>query len=199
MQIKKDSVRDTILKYACEEFYKYGFEKASLRKIAGKSSTTIGNIYTYFQNKAELFQALMDPVYNSLIHLIDHHNDGNDELNSFFDKSPEDIRKIIPSALEWVDGETEKKIVILLEKSGGTKYADVRSQLARQAAAHYMEHLKEINRNCQFHPYFPEAAANGLISGILHIIQTENSPEEKKMLLADYFCLYFVGGTEMFK
>ena len=62
MQTKKNEVKELILQAAKAEFLEKGFEKASLRSIAAAAGVTKGNIYTYFENKGELYTALVEPV-----------------------------------------------------------------------------------------------------------------------------------------
>ena len=45
VQVKKAEMRQTIIDVATDEFMKKGYENASLRVIAQKSHTTLGNIY----------------------------------------------------------------------------------------------------------------------------------------------------------
>lgn len=66
MQIKKEEMREKILQAATEEFFKKGYENASMRVIAQKSYTTVGNIYHYFVNKDVLLEAILLPVIEDL-------------------------------------------------------------------------------------------------------------------------------------
>jgi AcrR family transcriptional regulator len=62
MQIKKKEIRDEILAVAEKEFLKRGFKNSSIRTIATKSHTTLGNIYHYFENK----EAILDGVIGDI-------------------------------------------------------------------------------------------------------------------------------------
>lgn len=50
MQIKKDDIRDNILAAAEKEFLKRGFKNSSMRTIAAKSHTTLGNLLSIIEN-----------------------------------------------------------------------------------------------------------------------------------------------------
>ena len=63
MQYLKESVRNNILESARNEFYQYGYRKASLREIAAKSGITVGNIYRYFSNKEDLLGEVLSPLW----------------------------------------------------------------------------------------------------------------------------------------
>ncbi|MGN6111111.1 MAG: TetR/AcrR family transcriptional regulator [Kofleriaceae bacterium] len=54
-------MRRSILVAAAAELAEVGFEKATLSSIASRSGTSIGNLYKYFANKDQLFQAAIPP------------------------------------------------------------------------------------------------------------------------------------------
>ena len=64
--------RDTtaaILEAGRKEFMEYGYEKASLRRIAKEASVTTGAIYGYFAGKEALFAALTEDAAEELVEL----------------------------------------------------------------------------------------------------------------------------------
>lgn len=56
-QVPKAHVRDAIVRAAAEELAAYGYEGATLSRIAAQAGTSIGNLYKYFANKEELLAA----------------------------------------------------------------------------------------------------------------------------------------------
>lgn len=58
-QRPKMQVREAILQAAAEVFAQVGFERAVLGDVVERAGTSIGNLYKYFPNKAELFAAFM--------------------------------------------------------------------------------------------------------------------------------------------
>ncbi len=74
MQVKKDEMKNAILKSGEKEFLENGYEKASIRKIVKQAGTTIGNFYNYFANKEALFEELVNEEYHEFINFIQHHN-----------------------------------------------------------------------------------------------------------------------------
>ena len=73
MQVKKEDLRQQILEAAKQEFLDKGYENSSMRVIAKKANTTMGNIYHYFDNKEALLTTLLDPVIENLNHLAEEH------------------------------------------------------------------------------------------------------------------------------
>ena len=66
MQIPKDKIERKILAAAREEFTDSGFQLASMRKIADKAGVSVSNIYNYFENKDELFVAIVKPTISEI-------------------------------------------------------------------------------------------------------------------------------------
>ena len=54
-----DESRQRILAAASDVFAEHGFEKASVREVAGRAGISVGGIYLYFKNKEELYTGLM--------------------------------------------------------------------------------------------------------------------------------------------
>lgn len=54
-----DESRQRILAAASDVFAERGFEKASVREVAGRAGISVGGIYLYFRTKEELYTGLM--------------------------------------------------------------------------------------------------------------------------------------------
>ena len=60
------SLDDGIIQAAYAEFLAYGFQKASLHKIAEKAGVTTGAIYTRYKNKDALFVSLLQDFFETM-------------------------------------------------------------------------------------------------------------------------------------
>lgn len=69
-QVLKQEYRELILKAALDEFFKHGFNDASMRKIAKNANMTVGNLYHYYKDKEDLFTALVSDTLSSLNQII---------------------------------------------------------------------------------------------------------------------------------
>ena len=56
---------DGIIQAAYSKFLAYGFQKASLHKIAEKAGVTTGAIYTRYKNKDALFASLLQDFFET--------------------------------------------------------------------------------------------------------------------------------------
>lgn len=69
-QILKDDVKNRIIDSAKEEFLKYGYEDASMRRIALKSKMTVGNLYRYFKNKEDINVFIVKDTYTLIDKIV---------------------------------------------------------------------------------------------------------------------------------
>lgn len=75
--------RDSILQAAIEEIAERGFERARLADIAERAGVTVGSIYTWYRDKADLFTAALDYAIEDqrtrnqqVLSRLPHDNDG---------------------------------------------------------------------------------------------------------------------------
>lgn len=66
MANRDNSLDDGIIQAAYSEFLAYGFQKASLHKIAEKAGVTTGAIYTRYKNKDALFVSLLQNFFDTM-------------------------------------------------------------------------------------------------------------------------------------
>lgn len=65
--------RELLIEAAKKEFLEKGYNKASLRTICSKAGVTTGALYFFFENKAELFAAIVDEPLKGLKKLVATH------------------------------------------------------------------------------------------------------------------------------
>ena len=65
--------RALLIEAAKKEFKEKGYNKASLRSICAKAGVTTGALYFFFENKAELFSAIVDQPIKGLKKLLMEH------------------------------------------------------------------------------------------------------------------------------
>lgn len=71
MSTQSGNTEQAILEAGKKEFLTYGYEKASLRRIASAASVTTGAIYGYFKGKEALFDALTGETAGELYALYE--------------------------------------------------------------------------------------------------------------------------------
>lgn len=121
MQYQKDEVRNRIIEEALKEFNEKGYKAASIRSIAKKSNTSVGNIYKYFKSKEDLHDTLVGSVYDRLVGYTKKFNkvELNDKAEIIFYQLADEIMEIF--------NENSIEISILLNQSKGSKYENCKS------------------------------------------------------------------------
>lgn len=124
MQILKPEIQSRILENAETMFFSLGFQGTSTRELAKNVGVSYSNLYRYFKDKNDLYDAIMEPYYShftqTLTTSLEHDEDGPGESGHI-----EMITRVFMSLIKT----DRKKFVILLEGSEGTRYEFVRSQV----------------------------------------------------------------------
>ncbi len=170
MQLKKEEIRKRIEDAAREDFLKHGFIKTSMRTIAKKARISTSNIYNYFKSKDYLFYSLIDPIYekvnNLLIVLFEtEKNLGEDE---FF----RNISDVFTHPVGEIIKESAQELIILMDKSEGTKYEKFKEMLIKTIEAHFTESLTQEKRSRENdfnYTFVMHIIANNLLQGLLEI------------------------------
>lgn len=121
MQYQKDEVRNRIALEALKEFNEKGYEGASIRSIAKKSNTSVGNLYKYFKSKEELHEELIGSIYNRFVDYIKQFD--KVELNA----DAEVIFYQLANEIMEIFNKNNVEISILLNESKGSKYENCKS------------------------------------------------------------------------
>ena len=77
---EKLEMRDIILKAATEMFLKDGYDNISLRAIATQIEYSVGTIYLYFKDKAEVVHALKQQGYEKMNKLFGKLKENDDKV-----------------------------------------------------------------------------------------------------------------------
>jgi AcrR family transcriptional regulator len=72
-----DEIRDEILESAAAAFARHGYRAATMQQIAAEAGYTAGSLYTYFDSKEAIFDALVKLVLDELYATFDAASDGD--------------------------------------------------------------------------------------------------------------------------
>ncbi|MPM59539.1 hypothetical protein SDC9_106383 [bioreactor metagenome] len=114
-------MRNKIIEEALREFNEKGYEGTSIRNIAKKSNTSVGNLYKYFKSKEELHENIVGSIYDRFVDYIKQFNrvELNEKAEVIFYKLADEIIEIF--------NKNNVEISVLLNKSKGTKYENCKS------------------------------------------------------------------------
>ena len=121
------NTRELLIEAAKKEFLKKGYNKASLRTICANAGVTTGALYFFFENKADLYAAIVDPPLKELkAILIEHFNEDAEEarkLNSI-EEADMDHTEISDRIVTHIYDNYDS-IMLLLTASENTVYENV--------------------------------------------------------------------------
>lgn len=128
MKHKTPEVTDILLAKAKEEFLQYGYQDASLRRIASESGVSTTSIYGRFRDKAGLFDALVKDAADELYERIKLQCESSiqeTELNAKADLECDTTDDFVDNIYDHFE-----EFQLIFCKSKGTVYEDYIDRLA---------------------------------------------------------------------
>lgn len=154
---------------ARSEFLQKGFREASLRNIVKTAGVTTGAFYGYYNNKEELFAALVDEPYR---HLIDEYRSTLEYFAALPpEEQPEQMGKVsggeMHTMLRYMH-EHSDAFHLILQCSDGTGYAnliDTLVQLETESTHKYCDVLNSLGRTV---PHIDARLEHILVTGLMN-------------------------------
>lgn len=194
MQIKKEQVKDNLLRVGLEQFTMKGYEKASLRVIVKEAGTTLGNFYNYFPNKEALFEAIVDESYIGFNQFLHHHKDeeGHDQPVELTPEVLMAARYLLMDQIRGLLPALTPSFLLLIDRSQGTKYEGFRREVVAFFTDHYMEHLASKGMDDLYG--YSLVAGEMFVSGLIQIIRRNDELDHVVASLTNHF-MFFIFGT----
>lgn len=152
MQVLKEDVRKNILLAAKKEFLTMGFTSSSLRRIAKDSNVTLSNIYNYFENKDDLFRALLMPT----IDIIKKYAISKDALNKIPLEIHMEMFNLKETIMEFTehtnilyDNWTTFKLLFLC--SHGSSLENIKETIINEITSYTLSILERLNNDINQH------------------------------------------------
>lgn len=154
--------RELLIEAAKKEFLEKGYNKASLRTICSKAGVTTGALYFFFENKAELFAAIVDEPLKGLKKLVATHFkedsmymsklgslseielDHSDESDMFIEyiyDYRDNFMLILNSSENTVYENCVDEFVVMIEKSIPMMMSGMKGYTYDEYMSHWMAHL----------------------------------------------------------
>jgi len=189
MQYLKDDVKERILVSAFQEFKNKGYGDSSIRNIAHNAGIATGSVYRYFNNKEQLFDTIIEPVYNKLLRTV-----LNLQMTSTSYINP--IGEIMDIKVKILDilKENSSELLILLDKSKGSKYENIKEHMVLLTDTILKEHLlpqlkeKKIVFKDTFITY---VLSTTLIEGVYTILKNYDDGVEISRLIDQLINIFF--------
>lgn len=141
----KAASHEKIVKAAMQEFLSKGFEQSSMKAVADAVGMTSAALYRHFENKQDMFAALVQPAVDALHAWKEKHiafsyeilEQGNSESMWEFDSELNDVRMVLD--VMYAQPEAFR---LLLCCAAGTPYADCVHDLIEQSTGQMMRFLQ---------------------------------------------------------
>jgi AcrR family transcriptional regulator len=188
MQTRKEPVKKKIVEAALEEFLVTGYVNSSMRNIATQSGITVGNIYSYFSSKDDLFDYILSDTVDDLHALLNMEVSDEDSL------SPDSMTGMA-HAISAVFLKNRIQFLILMDGSAGSKYQDIKAQMIRQACLRIESESGRHGENPEgVDPLLAQALAVALIEGLIHLFKRSGTHKRKlEKLVGDFLGIIIKG------
>jgi len=193
VQVLKENVKEKIYQAAIEEFYKKGFLKAKMQDIAKKAGISVGLTYSYYNNKEDLFAAVVEPIYKEILHSIENEEDRDSEIGdpaNLFEQESVFILQLLRQKREI--------FLILIDRSKGTRFENAKEQIINITKEHMKRQLSpKVNSQIfKIDEAFYHILANNFIEGLLEIARhyQGNKWAENMLKLLTHQYFYGVSG-----
>ena len=184
-QILKDEVRERIYEAACDEFFQKDFKSATMQGIAEKAGVSTGLIYSYFKNKEELFDEIVQPVMLGFPEIL---KKAEKTPGSASDKFMNIEKKFILGLFD-----KRREFIILMDKSTGTRYSNAKEDMIRLIEEHIRIILKKKD-TMDYDDLFAHIVAGNFTESILEIARHYKDRKWAVKML-DLMARYFYLGS----
>ncbi|WP_220030778.1 TetR/AcrR family transcriptional regulator [Paenibacillus sp. S25] len=198
IQAKKDEVKKEIESAALKVFSRKGFVDAKMSDIADETQISVGNIYTYFKNKKELFYtvvppSLVDYLKNVLVESIHIDN------QTFFEETRNEKKSAIVQEQINLLTQYSKQIVIIFEKNKGTIYSNAKNELVDLMIETKKPYLRNTYKRYEIgtdeNMILLNIIANNVIHMTLDLLKRDMSVDSRKRIF-EALSLYRLHGLK---
>lgn len=198
IQAKKDEVKKEIESAALKVFFRKGFVDAKMSDIADEIQISVGNIYTYFKNKKELFYSVVPPslveyLKNVLVESIHIDN------QTFFEETNNEKKSAIVQEQINLLTQYSMQIVIIFEKNKGTIYSDAKKELIDLMIETKKPYLKKNYKRYEIgtdeNMILLNIIANNVIHMTLDLLKRDMSADSRKRVF-EALSLYRLHGLK---
>lgn len=175
---------------AREEFKDKGYFKASLRNICKNAGVTTGALYFFFEDKEDLYDAVVGETVDDIWKLIYSH------FQSEGDMTEEDFATA--EAVIHTMYQQRENVLLLLTKSQGTKYENITDRFIETAENYYRrmaETMERVYPEKKMDDKFVHWIAHGQIDAYVYMI-THIEDEAEAVEFITHAVTYMMSGWD---
>lgn len=175
MQVQKPETKQKIIDAALTEFAANGLKNASMRRIADAAEITVGNIYSYFGSKTELFDSLLADTEAKLLSLI---NINLDTKNMSMPENMERIARLITEAYTA----NRRQFEIIMHRAEGSKYEKIKEWVVEFVSIRLQEFMPQYNLpDARSSAILTHCLARAILEGFISITGSYSSGNDEQV------------------
>lgn len=163
MPRNKAESHERIVAAAKDEFLTYGFENASMRRIAANAGITASGLYKHFPNKEEMFAHLVQPMLDEFFVLYrqkeQEEHDAIEQVGAAAAFLNEDALYTMEFIYDHLDA-----FRLLVCCSQGTRYENYAHKLAEMEEESSLKYIEALRRHGDHVPAFDRKEFHLLVS-----------------------------------
>ena len=174
--------KEKIIASARAEFLEKGYAKASLRKICANAGVTTGALYFFFDDKEDLFRAIVEPPMTTLVDMIQKHFMEDEQILSLPDvyvhlagDHDEIAEALIHHLYQNYDA-----FILLLTKSQGTAFEDSLDRIVDMTEKQFTTSVSLFARQSsgrQVNSYMIHWMAHMTVDAFTHLLTHEREEQ----------------------
>lgn len=177
--------KERLIESALAEFIEKGYTKASLRKICADAGVTTGALYFFFNNKEDLFAAIVEQPLEELKSLLLTHFAAEKEipLSEIYEHIDSGHDELSATLIHHLYA-NYSAFMLLLTKSQGTRFEHCVDEMVDMIDKTYRtmaECVAGLLPNKQVNYYMLHWLSHTMIDAFIHLITHE--PDEKKAVV----------------
>ena len=188
--------RELLIESAKKEFLEKGYNKASLRSICADAGLTTGALYFFFENKADLYSAIVDPPLNGLKQILARHFE-EDRREAAMISSPDGLDMDHSRISDMIVGyiyENYDSFILLLTASENTIYENVVDEFVELVDASVSMMMQNI-KGYTYDKYMSHWMSHISIDAFIHVIKHEkdvNTAQKRLSSILNYLVMGWV-------
>ena len=190
--------KEALIEAAKKEFLEKGYNKASLRTICANAGVTTGALYFFFENKADLFAAIVDPPLKELKAIMfKHFAEDAKEVAKFtsIEQADTDHSEISDLVVGHIYGNYDS-FMLLLNASENTVYENVVDEFVSmldKSIPPMMANLKGYT----YDEYMSHWMSHISVDAFIHVIQHEKDVTKAKEMLRGILNYLVMGWVQL--
>ncbi len=187
MARKKRNLEGLITEKAKALFIARGYSGLTMRELARECHTSLGNIYTYYGSKDELFQRVLTPILNAFSQLIQQHNrEDRLDLSGMQRLNLEMIEQLV----ELIDTYGDE-LHLLLFSAKGSRYEYFVDSFIEEQVVMGTEYIKLLHeRNPQVNTHISETfirlRSQDVVALLAHMVRARLPKAQREQTLHEY-------------